>query len=405
MTISKLYFMKARIYFLFLSFLFSVSSCEKIIPPAPADDEILDGPVEGLSPQQSAQFIAGDEAFNDDIFTKDNGLGPLFVATSCGTCHAGDGKGHPFSTLTRFGQSDASGNQFLHLGGPQLQNRALPGYTPEQIPAGATSSKFTPPANTGLGFLEMVPDADIIAMTDPNDADGDGISGVAHWKTIPPYLHELPNHIEQNGKYICRLGKKAGAYNLLHQTVNAYNQDMGVNSFFEPVDVYSGLEVDPEVSTQTINNVVFYLQTLKAPIQRNQNDATVQLGKDLFIQTGCESCHKQTLRTGTSQVDALSQKEFHPYTDLLLHDMGAGLDDGYTEGTALTSEWRTPALWGLGLSKNSQGGAYFLLHDGRAHSIEDAINLHGGEAENSKNNFNNLSQSEKEAFIKFLESL
>lgn len=399
--------MNTKSFFLTCSlvYIISLSSCERFIPPVPADNGILDGPVEGLAPQQTAQFIEGDEAFNDDIFTKDNGLGPLFVATSCGTCHAGDGKGHPFTTLTRFGQSDVSGNQFLHLGGPQLQNRALPGYTPEQIPAGAASAKFTPPAITGLGFLEMVPDADIIALTDPNDANVDGISGVAHWRSIPPYLRELPNHIEQNGKYICRFGKKAGAYNLLHQTVNAYNQDMGVNSVFEPVDVYSGLEVDPEVSNQTVNNVVFYLQTLKAPIQRNQNDRTVQLGKNLFIQTGCESCHKQTLRTGTAPVEVLSQKEFHPYTDLLLHDMGAGLDDGYTEGTALSSEWRTPPLWGLGLSPKSQGGVYFLLHDGRAHSIQDAINLHGGEAENSKNNFQNLSQSDKDALIEFLESL
>src|SRR6187549_1433425 len=127
----------------------------------------------------------------------------------------------------------------------------------------------------------MVSDADIIAMSHSNDSYGEAISGVAHWKNIPAYLHELPNSIEQNGKYICRFGKKAGAYNLLHQTVNAYNQDMGVNSVFEPVDVYSGLEVDPEVSNQTVNNVVFYLQTLKAPIQRNQNDATVQLGKNI----------------------------------------------------------------------------------------------------------------------------
>lgn len=396
---------KICILFLLLIFLLGFSSCEKLIPPAPAGEELLDGPVEGLSPQQSAQFTAGDEAFNDEIFTKDNGLGPLFVATSCGTCHAGDGKGHPFSTLTRFGQTGFSGNQFLHLGGPQLQNHALPGYTPEQIPAGATSAKFTPPANTGLGFLELVSDADILAMADPSDINGDGISGVAHFKNIPSYLHELPDAITQNGRYICRFGKKAGAYNLLHQTVNAYNQDMGVNSVFEPIDVYSGLEIDPEVTMQTVNNVVFYLQTLKAPIPRNQNDAVIKFGKELFVQTGCENCHKQTLQAGNSTVSPLSQKEFHPFTDLLLHDMGAGLDDGYTEGNALTSEWRTPALWGLGLSPKSQGGVYFLLHDGRAHSIEEAIKLHGGEGENAKNKFNNLSQADKDALLKFLESL
>jgi CxxC motif-containing protein (DUF1111 family) len=383
----------------------SVVACEKILPGTPPDDELLDGPVEGLSFEQNRQFLAGDVAFNDEVFTSQNGLGSIFVATSCGSCHAGDGKGHPFTTLTRFGQTDSTGNQFLHFGGPQLQSRALPGYTPEQIPAGATFSKFTPPANTGLGFLELVSDADILAMTDPNDTDGDGISGVANWINLPPFINPNSNAIIQNGKYIHRFGKKAAAYNLLHQTVNAYNQDIGITSTFQPKDVYSGLDIDPEVSDQTVHNVVFYLQTLKAPIQRNQNDAEVIQGKNIFIQTGCESCHKQTLKTGFSSIAPLANKLFHPYTDLLLHDMGSSLDDGYTEGNAKTSEWRTPPLWGLGLSPNSQGGQYFLLHDGRAKSIEEAIQFHGGEAQQSKERFQQLSVQDKNNLIKFLKSL
>ncbi len=401
--ISILFIMKQLT--IFASLFLLLASCEKLVPSLPPDDSLLDGPVEGLTSAQTAQFLRGDIAFNDQVFTAENGLGSIFVATSCGSCHAGDGKGHPFTTLTRFGQSDTTGNQFLHLGGPQLQNRALPGYTPEQIPAGATSSNFTPPANTGLGFIELVSDADILAMADPTDANGDGISGVPNWKHIPEYLEEFENTISQNGKYICRFGKKAGAYNLLHQTVNAYNQDMGITSVFESKDVYSGHEMDPEVSTQIVNDVVFYLQTLKAPIQRNADDTEVMAGGQLFINIGCENCHKQTLNTSHSPVEALSYKEFHPYTDLLLHDMGSGLDDGYTEGGALTSEWRTPPLWGLGLSPNSQGGQYFLLHDGRATSIQQAIEMHGGEAESNKVQFQNLSQTEKDALLKFLESL
>ncbi|WP_144605497.1 di-heme oxidoredictase family protein [Algoriphagus algorifonticola] len=380
-------------------------SCEKILPPEPAEYEILDGPVEGLSNQQSAQFLKGDIAFNDEIFTAQTGLGPIFVANSCGSCHAGDGKGHPFTTLTRFGQIDETGNQFLHLGGPQLQNRALPGFTPEQIPAGATFSKFTPPAVTGLGFLTFVSDADILAMADPNDADGDGISGVPNWIDVPAFVAIHQNAVSQGGKYIGRFGKKASVYDLLQQTVNAYNQDMGITSLFNPIDVYSGLEIDPEVSTQTIHNVVFYLQTLKAPIQRNQNDAQVIQGKNIFNQINCAGCHKPTLTTGYSPIAPLSYKTFHPYTDLLLHDMGSGLDDGYTEGNAKTYEWRTPPLWGLGLSPNSQGGQYFLMHDGRAKSIEEAILMHGGEATNSKMQYQNLSPADKDALIKFLKSL
>lgn len=381
------------------------AACSKLQPAQPPEDQLLDGPVEGLNYQQNRQFLAGDAAFNNEVFTSQTGLGSIFVATSCGSCHAGDGKGHPFTTLTRFGQKDSTGNQFLHLGGPQLQDRALPGFTPEQIPSGARFSKFTPPANTGLGFIELVSDSDILAMADPNDANGDGISGAPNWIALPSFISPPANAISRNGKYIHRFGKKAAAYNLLHQTVNAYNQDMGITSSFVPTDVYSGLVIDAEITDQTIHNVVFYLQSLKAPIQRNQQDVTVLQGKNLFIQAGCETCHRQTLKTGPSPVEPLSGKEFHPYTDLLLHDMGAGLDDGYTEGSALTAEWRTPPLWGLGLSPKSQGGGYFLLHDGRAKSIEEAIQLHGGEATASKNKMNQMTSSEKAAIIKFLTSL
>ncbi len=382
-----------------------VQACSKFEPAAKAEEDLLDGQIEGLSYAQNQQFLAGDAAFNDEVFTARAGLGPVFVATSCGSCHAGDGKGHPFTTLTRFGQTDSTGNKFLHLGGPQLQERALPGYAPEQIPAGAAFSKFTPPANTGLGFLELVPDADILAMADPLDLNGDGISGVPNWIALPAYITPHPNAIAQNGRYIHRFGKKAAAYSLLHQTVNAYNQDIGITSSFEPYDVYSGLEIDPEVSNQTINNVVFYLQTLKAPVQRNPNDPQVIKGKDLFIQMGCENCHRQTLSTGFSPIAALSNTTFHPYTDLLLHDMGPGLDDGYTEGNAKTAEWRTPPLWGLGLSPNSQGGQYFLMHDGRAKSIEAAILLHGGEGAASRNKFGQAADAEKNAVLTFLKSL
>ena len=386
-------------------FLTGIIACQKLLPNAPADDEILDGPVPGLTPEQNAVFLKGDIAFNDDVFTTTTGLGPIFVATSCGTCHAGDGKGHPFTMLTRFGQTNASGNQFLNLGGPQLQHRAIPGFQPEQIPAGATFSKFMPPANTGLGFLDVVPDATLIALSDENDTNGDGISGRPNWINAPVYVAIRPAPVVQNGKYIGRFGKKGAAYNLLHQTANAYNQDIGITSVFETVDTYSGLSIDPEVSTQTVNDVVFYLKTLKAPVQRNQNDAGIQSGRQLFLNTGCGNCHTPQLTTGASPIAALSNKTFFPYTDMLLHDMGPGLDDGYTEGSASTAEWKTPPLWGLGLSKNSQGGQYFLLHDGRAANIEEAIILHGGEGTQSKTMFQQLTAAEKTQLIKFLESL
>ncbi|MXV15922.1 di-heme oxidoredictase family protein [Hufsiella ginkgonis] len=383
-----------------------MASCEKIFPPAPADDRLLDGPVADLTGGQNRQFLNGDIAFNDEVFTTETGLGPVFVATSCGSCHAGDGKGHPFSTLIRFtAAKDSTGNTVLDQGPTQLQNRAIPGFLPEQLPRNVPFSKFTPPANTGLGFIDLVPDADLLAMADPDDLNGDGISGAVNWNKIPPYVTIRKNTVVKNGLYICRFGKKGSVYDLLQQTATAYNQDMGITSSFEPVDTYSGLEIDPEVSDKTVNDVVFYLKTLKAPIQRMPGDPEVVKGKAVFIRIGCESCHKQTLTTGTSTIAALSNRQFYPYTDLLLHDMGNALDDGFTEGSAKTSEWKTPALWGLGLSKNSQGGRYFLLHDGRARSIEEAILFHGGEGLKSKTSFQGLGAEEKSSLIHFLESL
>ncbi len=333
-----------------------VQACDNLHPEAIDEGELLDGPIEGLSYAENQQFLKGDIAFNDEIFTVEKGLGPTFVATSCGSCHAGDGKGTPFSTLTRFGQVDETGNLFLHLGGPQLQNRAIPGFTPETIPFGATFSKFTPPANTGLGFIELVSDTDILAMADPFDADNDGISGVPNYIVLPGYQAPFPFAIPKEGKYIGRFGKKASTYCLLQQTVNAYNQDMGIASTFNPQDVYSGMNIDPEVSDKTIADVVFYLRTLKTPIQRDPENNSVKQGQALFTQISCIKCHVPELKTSSSSISALSNKKFYPYTDLLLHDMGNALDDGYTEGSAKTYEWRTPALWGLGLSPKSQGG-------------------------------------------------
>jgi CxxC motif-containing protein (DUF1111 family) len=386
-------------------------SCEKFFPPAPADDEVLDGFVEGLSSEQQAQFLAGDVAFNS-VFTAETGLGPSFVATSCGSCHPGDGKGHPFTTLIRFGQGDTTGNSYLDNGGPQLQNRAIPAHSPEQLPPGVPFAKFTPPANTGLGFLAALTDAQILANADPNDVNGDGISGIPNYLTPPSYFQ--PQSYQQNfgGKYIGRFGKKAAAITLLHQTVNAYVQDIGVTSEFamsEP-SIYNGTNPtpdnvpDPEVDGATVQNVVFYLRTLKAPIQRSPDNADAIAGKQLFLNANCGKCHIPQWTTPQSDIAALSNKTFYPYTDLLLHDMGSELDDGYTEGSAKTSEWRTPPLWGIGLAKNSQGGQYFLLHDGRAITIHDAIMVHGGEAANSKNQYKQLSETDKQRLIKFLET-
>ncbi len=381
--------------------------CAQLEPSAPpSDQEINSGQVNGLSNGQLLQFVAGDEAFNELVFSASNGLGPIFNATSCFSCHEGDGKGTPFTMLTRFGQSDTTGNKFLAQGGPQLQNRALPGYLPEQLPAGATFSQLTPPITAGLGLLEAVTDDSILAMAAENANNPDGVRGHPNWNTIPSYVTPNVNDvIRSDGKYICRFGKKASVYGLLQQTVNALNQDIGITSSYNPVDVYSGRTTDPEISNNTVIALEFYLRALAPPTQRNPTDPTVMRGRIVFEQTGCASCHRETLTTGFSPVDSLSYQQFQPFTDLLVHDMGPGLDDHYTEGTAQTSEWRTAPLWGLGLAQNSQGGQLFLLHDGRAHSIQQAIQMHGGEATTSVNRFNALSSDDLNALLTFLQSL
>lgn len=386
--------------------IFSTVACQKIFPGEPEEHELLDGPVEDLSHEQGARFSRGDATFNHKIFTAETGLGPIFVATSCGSCHPGDGKGHPFTSLIRFGQSDSTGNTYMEMGGHQLQNRALPGFQPEVLPAGASYSSFIPPIVTGLGFLDLVSDADILAMAEENKNNVDGVRGRPNWINIPAYVKPRINAVRRaDGKYISRFGLKASVYDLLHQTVDALNQDIGITSIFDPIDQWTGLPIEPEITATEIHELVFYLQTLKAPLQRDAEESNIQKGSALFKQVGCESCHRETLFTGPSPVAALNKVAFHPYTDLLLHDLGPNLDDGYTEGIAKSSEWRTAPLWGLGLAKDSQGGKVHLMHDGRAKSIEQAILLHGGEAEKSNQRFRVLKEEDKRMVITFLESL
>ena len=189
-----------------LLFMLILIACEKTMPPAPNENELLDGPIDGLSTAELSRFLKGDEAFGD-VFTIQEGLGPIFVANQCASCHPGDGKGSPFVMFTRFGQPDTLGNLFLNMGGPQLQHKAIPGYQPEQLPSGATTTDLIAPAVSGLGFLDAVSDADLINLSDPNDANGDGISGRPHWNNIASYVSLRPDYISQSGRYISRFGK------------------------------------------------------------------------------------------------------------------------------------------------------------------------------------------------------
>lgn len=404
-----------------------VAGCE-LLPSAPPENELLDGPIDGLTTAQRAAFFRGDEEFNR-IFSVGDGLGPVFVAHSCATCHPGDGDGHPAFNLARFGR--LVGDTFDHMpthGGPQIQNRAMPGYEVEVVPAEATGvTQLTAPSVTGLGLLEAVDDATLLALADPDDADGDGISGRVQLIDSTDFIADIVSLealvsgdaetrgrlLPVDGKFIGRFGKKAVSINLLHQTVSAYSLDMGITSDVVPQDLFNpavgGFATDntpdPEVTSSAVDNVVFYLRTLRPPPRRNAADPEVMAGEQLFEEIGCDGCHTPTLRTGRSEIAALNDVTFHPYTDLLLHDMGPELDDGYTEGRALTSEWRTPPLWGGGLAHTFQGGTGFFLHDGRARTLREAVEFHGGEAAASRSAFNALSPEEQERIIRFLESL
>lgn len=409
-----------------IAFVLGVGACDALAPDLPPDGQELAGTIEGMSPGQVRQHFSGDEEFAR-VFSVEDGLGPVFDAASCEQCHVGDGKGHPVFNLTRFGRYEAGAwDPMVSAGGPQLQQRAIPGYPPETVPDAATGvTRLTPPAVTGLGFLDAVDDTTLLALADPGDADGDGISGRVQLLE-PSEVIETAVALEArqapdpgargtrvDGRYIGRFGKKGVTVNLLHQTVTAYHQDMGVTSdllvddLVNPAagDRASDAVADPEVSSAVVSDVVFYLKTLRVPPRREAEHPDVVAGEALFREIGCAGCHVPTLRTGRSNIAVLDRREFHPYTDLLLHDMGAELDDGYTEGRAETSEWRTPPLWGIGIQENFQGGRAFYLHDGRARTLEEAIEHHGGEGAASRGAFQALSAEDRARVIRFLRSL
>lgn len=398
----------------FTFFLTLMISCEKMLPPGPADEDVLAGTIPGLTPQQEREHLIGDAAFGE-IFSPEQGLGPIFVQTSCANCHVGNGKGHPSTMVNRFGKiENGQVDYLLNHGGPQLQSRSVPGYSPEAFPSQANIfTKRLAPAVMGLGYIAALSDASILANADSSDADGDGISGRPNYVSPTDFFTPQAIHISNNGKYIGRFGKKAEKVTIQDQVVFALKQDIGITSDFDMQDLYNiqvgnntGDNVaDPEVSASFVHSLEFYMRTLKAPSRRNADDADVVEGERLFTQIGCTGCHKSTLVTSESDISALSNQTFHPYSDFLLHDMGELLDDGYPEGSANSNEWRTPPLWGIGLAKDSQGGQMFLLHDGGASTFPELITYHGGEAAGSRTAFYNLSEQQKEQIIKFLESL
>lgn len=402
-------------FFLFpFSFFIFFSGCDTIFTSKPEIGETFDQPIAGITQEQQHSFSRGDEAF-EKIFSVNEGLGPIFVQPSCESCHNGDGKGHPRTNLKRFQLNDGTNvdvNFYADHGGAQLQQRSIPGISPEEIPsqANAISVRSGPPV-FGMGLLEAVPDSHILVNSDEFDTNGDGISGKANFVDAPTWA--IPtNAIVHNGKYLGRFGRKAGTPFLVQQVATAYIQDMGITSEFFPQELQhaqlgtiSENIPEPEVSTSSIHDVALYLRAL-APPKRGSITPQIRRGDSLFTAIGCASCHIPSMQTGTHPtISALSNKTVHLYSDLLLHDMGSELADNFIEGNASGNEWRTTPLWGLRLTAENLGGTAYYLHDGRTTDLKTAILFHGGEAMNAKNLFNALSNPDKESVLAFLRSL
>ena len=393
-----------------------------------------------------------------------DGLGPLFNARACQTCHLKDGRGHPPE-----GAADAT-SMFLRLAreastaeekalvadgkalnfpdptyGSQFQDLAVPGlsgegrmaitYAEQPVTLGdgtvvslrkptyavtdlgygpldpaTTLSPRVTPQMIGLGLVEQIHPADIIAHADPDDSNGDGISGrVSHVRD------------GQTGEWaLGRFGWKAQTPSIREQTADAFAGDIGISTPEVPHDfgdctkrqeaclkMPTGVQLrlgTAEAPPPVMDLVTFYSQNLAVPARRDINKPDVLAGKKVFYESGCASCHTPKFVTRRDTPNkAQSFQLIWPYSDFLLHDMGEGLADGQQVGQASGSEWRTPPLWGIGLTERVSGHTFFL-HDGRARNLTEAILWHGGEAQKARDAFASLAADDRDNLIKFLES-
>jgi CxxC motif-containing protein (DUF1111 family) len=411
-------------------------------------------PVPGLDDESRAAFFIGHSFFLRNWVAGGPpatraGLGPIFNARSCSACHPNDGRGRPpelgqpiVQVLMRIsvpGTGAHHGPLPDPVYGGQIQSQAIPGVHPEaditasyaplpgQFGDGETFSLRSPtysvnnpgygplaatallsprvaPAMAGMGLLEAVPESELRAIVERQAREGNGVRG-------------HPNSVWDiaAGKMaIGRFGWKAEQPTVFQQTATAFNEDMGLTTPLLPQENYTRTEAavcelklpssQPEVSEKILHDVVFYARTLAVPGRRAMTDATVLHGQQLFQQTGCAACHVPTLHTGDSDIPQLAHQTIHPYTDLLLHDMGEGLSDHRPSFDATGNDWRTPPLWGIGLVSTVNNHTFFL-HDGRGRNLTEAILWHGGEAQTAREQFRNLSKSDRDALLGFLNAL
>ncbi len=391
-----------------------------------------------------------DESEENGIFDEMVGKAGLnYVNSSCVQCHnrngrapvaaigepltkwvfkVGDGAGNPSPSIGRVlqpqnvnGAGSGEGNvtiaSFTDLGnGLRKPNFQFERGTPAQF-----SARIAPQL-VGIGLLEAIPESAILALADETDANGDGISGKAQ-KVTDPVTGEVR---------LGRFGYKAATSSVRHQVAAALNTDMGVMTSVLPrpdcgsAQSNCGNTAGSELSDTHLTNLVKYIALLGVRSQRDYANVQVIQGKSLFTSTGCAACHTETFKTSAyAPFTELRNETIHPYTDLLLHDMGTGLADNLGEGLASGAEWRTPPLWGIGLSPcvtggvtGTPGGTPFgvdgnevctpsanYLHDGRARTLDEAIRWHGGEGVKAEQAYERLSAGDKDSLIKFLNSL
>ncbi|MEH6526072.1 MAG: di-heme oxidoredictase family protein [Sneathiella sp.] len=414
-------------------------------------------PAANLNRKDLRIFFFGNRLFNTNWVAAPasvkslDGLGPTFNRVSCSGCHLRDGRGRPpgkigekfQSMLIRLsvpGQNKAGGPKPHPHYGDQLNDRAIlsvpaEGFSsietkemkgsyadgmPYQLSAPLyrftdlaygpfgddimISPRVAPPV-FGLGLLEAIKEEDILALADPDDQSGNGISGRVNTVWDQPTAT----------KKIGRFGWKANSASLQHQNAAAAAGDIGLTSTLFPEAncpaiqenclSQAALAKGVDLSDNFMAKLTFYTQTLAVPARRNVDSPDVLAGEELFNAIGCSSCHIPTFVTGRHPtVPALSNQTIHPFTDLLLHDMGEGLADNRPDFDATGREWRTPPLWGIGLTKAVNKHTRFL-HDGRARSVEEAILWHGGEAEAAKEQFRLLPLEPRIQLLKFLNSL
>lgn len=411
--------------------------------------------VNGLSSQEKLDFFVGNSMFNlnwvqaPSSTTARDGVGPMFNARSCSGCHFKDGRGRPPSysgekgtglllRLSIPGQSAVGGPNPSFNYGDQLEDQSIlgvakegefivsyeeiPGQYPDGTPyslrkptyniinlnygaleAGIMISPRVAPPMIGLGLLEAIPVSSVLAHEDVNDSDGDGVSGKANYVWDP---------ISQSTT-LGRFGWKANVAGIYQQVCGAFLGDMGITTWLFPSQNCTGIQTDcnsaisggtPEIDSSDLLATVLYAQTLGVPAKRNLEDLDVVFGEKLLDEIQCTKCHITQYKTGTHSVSALSNQLIFPYTDLLVHDMGEGLADHRPDFLANGTEWRTPPLWGIGLTQTVNNHTFFL-HDGRARNLEEAILWHGGEAQHAKELFMQLNKSQREQVLKFLNAL